>query len=353
MTKKLWAGLDVGVETTSICVIDDFGSAVHQATCATNVKSIHREIVFLKRRKAARVGLESGSAMCLARGLRTLGYAVDIYETRQLSAFLRIQRVKTDANDAFGIAQAGRLGAPLVSKVHLKSFECQALTARLRIRKHLVRARFRAVSLLCRQLEQFGGRVCRSTRSAGLRPLVEAEIKTLFGRTSTPLVCELRRLLDHCLHLMEEVKRTDKEMRQLANAIDPCRRFLEIPGVGPICALSFYAAVGEPNRFRRCTDVGSYLGLTPKTHQSGLVSRAGRISKMGNREARSLLVTASTQFMKLSDTETAIHTWARAVELRRGRLKARIALARKLATVMLAMWKTGDHYHPVPASTQI
>lgn len=352
MTKKLWAGLDVGVETTSVCVIDDAGSVVRRATCATTVKSIHHELAFLKRRKAARVGLESGSAMSLARALRTLGYAVDIYETRQLSGFLRVRRVKTDANDAFGIAQAGRVGAPLVSKVHLKSFECQALTARLRIRKHLVRARFRAVSLLCRQLEQFGGRIRRSTRSAKLRPLVEGELETLFGRTSTPLVCEFRRLLDHCLNLMEEVKRTDNEMRQLANTNDTCRRFMEIPGVGPICALSFYAAVGDPDRFRRCTDVGSYLGLTPKTHRSGLISRPGRISKMGNKEARSLLVTASTQFMKLSDPGTAIHTWAKAVEVRRGRLKARIALARKLSTVMLAMWKTGNHYRPVRASAQ-
>ena len=139
-------------------------------------------------------------------------------------------------------------------------------------------------------------------------------------------------------------------MSKLANENETCRRFMEIPGVGPICALTFYAAVGEPNRFRRCTDVGSYLGLTPKTHQSGLISRPGRISKMGNKEARSLLVTASTQFMRLSDPGTAIHTWARAVELRRGRLKSRIALARKLATVMLAMWKTGEHYHPALAA---
>ena len=88
MANRLWAGLDVGVETTSVCVIDEAGAILHEAVCPTNVKSLHRELVFLKRRKSASVALESGNGMCLARGLRTLGYKVDIYEARQLSGFL-------------------------------------------------------------------------------------------------------------------------------------------------------------------------------------------------------------------------------------------------------------------------
>ena len=168
----------------------------------------------------------------LARGLRSLGYHVDIYETRQLSAFLRVRRVKTDAGDANGIAQAGRIGACLISKVHLKSLECQSLSARLRIRRNTVRARARAVNLLCCQLEQFGGRVTRSTRSPLLRYSVEAEIQTLFGRTSTPLVKDLRRLLQHCLDLMAMEKELDAKLTRFARENELCRRLMEIPGVG-------------------------------------------------------------------------------------------------------------------------
>ena len=347
MAKRLWAGLDVGVETTKVCVIDEAGEVLHEAVCATNVKSVHKELVFLKRRKSATVALESGMGISLARGLRSLGYSVDIYETRQLSGFLKVRRVKTDAGDANGIAQAGRIGACLVSKVHLKSLECQSLSARLRIRRNMVLARTRAVNLLCRQLEQFGGRVTRSTRSPLLQQSAEAEIQTLFGRTSTLLVKDLRRLLRHCLDLMAMEKELDGQLVRFARENELCRRLMEIPGVGPICALNFYAAIGEPERFRRNADVGSYLGLTPKLYQSGLTRRSGRISKMGNKEARSMLFTASVRFMTHSRPDASIHAWAKSIEQRRGRFKARVALARKLATVMLAMWKKGEPYRPV------
>jgi transposase len=347
MARTLWAGLDVGVETTSVCVIDEAGEVLREAVCHTNVKSVHRELAFLKRRKWSTVALEAGGGITLARGLQTLGYNVVMYEARQLSGFLKVRRIKTDAGDATGIAQAGRIGASLVSKVHLKSFECQSLIARLRIRRHLIRSRVRAVNLLCRQLEQFGGRVTRTTKFAQLRHDVEAEIKTLFGRASTPLVAELRGLLDHCVELMTREKKLDRDLTLFARTNDVCKRFMEIPGVGPICALSFYAAVDEPDRFKRCSDVGCYLGLTPKLHQSGLTKRFGRISKMGNKEARTLLVTASMRFMTCSNPDTRIYAWAKDVEQRRGRFKARIALARKLATVMLAMWKKGECYRPI------
>ncbi len=348
MARSFWAGLDVGVETTSVCVIDDHGEILHEAVCATNVKSVHQEIGFLRRRRSARVALESGGGMSLARGLQTLGYKVDIYEARQLSKFLRVRRIKTDAGDAIGIAHAGRIGATLVSKVHLKSFECQSLTARLRIRRHLIRSRVRAANLLCRQLEQFGGRVTRSTKPAQLRHDVEAEIRTLFGRKPSPLGAELQALLEHCVQLMEREKEVDRELIELAHTDPVCKKFMEIPGVGPICALSFYAAIGEPHRFKRSSDVGCYLGLTPRVYESGLTKRSGRISKMGNSEARALLVTASIRFLFRSSPDIRIHAWAKEVEQRRGRYKARVALARKLATVMIAMWKKGEDYRPVP-----
>ena len=116
MRGPLWAGLDVGVETTAICVINAAGSTVHEATCPTRLKSVHRELACLRRRKSARVGLEAATGTMLARGLRNLGYQVDLYEQRQLSKFLRLRRNKTDAGDALGIAEAGRLGAARPSR---------------------------------------------------------------------------------------------------------------------------------------------------------------------------------------------------------------------------------------------
>lgn len=109
MTKRFWAGLDVGVETTAVCVIDDAGEIVHEGSCPTVVKSVHRELACLRRRRFARVGLEAATGTTLARGLRNLGYEVDLYEARQLSKFLRLRRNKTDAGDAIGIAERASL----------------------------------------------------------------------------------------------------------------------------------------------------------------------------------------------------------------------------------------------------
>lgn len=345
MTKRLWAGLDVGVETTAVCIINDSGEIVHEAICPTLLNSVRRELACLRRRRFARVCLEAATGMMLARGLRNLGYDVDLFEQRQLSKFLRLRRNKTDAGDALGIAEAGRLGAATISKVYLKSLECQCLQSRLVIRRHLIQQRVALVNLIGRQLETYGGRL-RNGKPATLRRDVDAELKKIFGKTPNEITTELRNLVGRCEQLIDYQANSDRQIRQSALANEVCRRFMEIPGVGPLCALSFYAVIGDPNRFRRAADVGSYLGLTPKIAQSGLITRNGRISKMGNTAARTLLVTSSISFMRWAPANCGLRAWTLNVERRRGRMKAKVALARKLSTIMLSMWRSGQFYEP-------
>jgi transposase len=198
--------------------------------------------------------------------------------------------------------------------------------------------------MLSRQLELYGGRI-RDRSTTNLRKNVETEIIRLFGKAANDLTRELRHLLEHCERLIEYQRTSDRELKRVASNNELCRRFMEIPGVGPMCALTFYAVVSDPHRFRCSADIGSYLGLTPKIEQSGLTRRAGRISKMGNSAARALLVGASIRFMR-SGGESTLRSWTLSVESRRGRRKSRIALARKLATLMVAIWKSGEHYQP-------
>jgi len=343
---KLWAGLDIGAETTSICVIDDAGNVVRERDCATDLQCVRREIAAFKRRRSLSIGMEAGVGIHLARGLRDLGYSVDIYEARQLSKFLRLRRNKTDAGDANGIAQAGRLAAPMVAKVFLKSLDCQELASKLAIRRHVIRARVAGFRVLCSQVELFGGRLPRRIRTASFHSQVEQQVRKLFGRRPTLLSAELLRLQTHCELLVEWQHALDLELKQRAEADPVCRRLMEIPGVGPICALTFTAAIGDPYRFRHAADVGSYLGLTPRLKQSGFSRKTGRISRMGHRYARNVLVQASLHFMRSADPQLALHAWTSAIALRRGRGKSRVALARKLTTIMLAMWKKGEPFRP-------
>lgn len=345
MARSIFAGLDTGVQTTSVCVTDDFGGILHEARCASTISALHRELSWLKRRRSAVVAIEA-NAIAIARGLRSLGYRVEIFETRQLSRFMKVRRNKTDANDARGIADACRVGRTALARVHLKSLESQTLQSRLVFRRRIIRERIAAVNLLCRQIELYGGRVSKSEALADLSGRANAEIRKLFGRVDALIVEDLKALVTTCERLRAEQAFYDQELRTAALTDPNCRRFMTIPGVGPICALTFKAAIDDPDRFFRARDVGSYLGLAPRLRESGLTSRRPRISKMGSSAVRALLVRAAIMFMRSKASDSGLGQWTVGVEHRSGKLTSRVALARKLAVIMLAIWKSGESYHP-------
>jgi len=137
-------GLDVRAQTTSICIINGTGEICYEGTCPTLTKAVRHELATFRRSRFEGVFLEAGPRLHLARGLKSLGYPVQLYETRKLSKFLRARRAKTDAGDANGIAEAGRIGASIVPKVYLKDLENHCLQARLCIRRHLIKQRVAA-----------------------------------------------------------------------------------------------------------------------------------------------------------------------------------------------------------------
>ncbi len=343
---RLWAGVDLGVETASVCIIDDAGNILHEGVCPSAAEKVRHELGNYRRTRFASVAIEAGVGTHVARGLRSRGYPVELYEARQLSKFLRVRRNKTDAGDARGIAEAGRIGASIVSKVYLKSLESQALQSRLAIRRHLIGQRVAAVNMLGRQVELFGGRLRCGAKRNSFRQAVEVEIHKHFPDRSSSLVAQLRFLADHVERLVAYQRALDRDLEHEAGEIDVCRRLMEIPGVGPICALTFYAAVDDPHRFTLVKEVGSYFGLAPKVRQSGLTSKKARISKMGNKHVRSLLVHAAGQYLHFEKGDTDLRTWTLSIEQRRGRAPSRVALARKLAVIMLAIWKNGGHFEP-------
>ena len=120
----------------------------------------------------------------------------------------------------------------------------------------------------------------------------------------------------------------------------------------PFGALTFYATVGDPHRFTRSAAIGSYFGLAPRLHQSGLTARHSRISRMGNPATRTLLVQAAIRFMQLRSPDCDVAMWVTSIEQRSGRGQSRIALARKIATIMLAMWTQGAASKPCLTSVE-
>jgi transposase len=158
-----------------------------------------------------------------------------------------------------------------------------------------------------------------------------------------PLYVE--RLLDVISELNEQISAADEELKQLT-ADDPlCQRLMSVPGVGPVTSLRFIAAVDDITRFPSAHAVQAYLGLTPGENSSSERKQRTGITKAGPAAVRRTLTQAAWN-LRRSRPQDPISLWAAQIELRRGKFVATIAVARKLAGVLYALWRDGSTYEP-------
>jgi transposase len=345
MAKKgLWVGLDVGADEMTVCVTDDRGAVVIEQLINSKASALH-ELLKAERRRIRLIGLESGSfGVVLSRNLRKRGYRVAMFDARQASKFLAIRRNKTDKNDARGIADIARLGRDSVSEVRVKTPECQRLRSTLVTRHKLVQLRTMLEAMMRSLFRLNGGRLKSCSSAASLKRNVSHELTRLRRFDKIDLSEDVEPLLALSAATRAYVEVLDKRLSEMASNDPTCRRFLEIPGVGPITALSFYSAIQDPLRFRRTADVGAYLGLVPMLRQSGQTVSRIRISKMGDPMTRAYLTTAAQHHLKHANS--ALSTWGAGLSCRLRKGGVHVAVARKLAITMLAVWKSGERYNP-------
>lgn len=138
----------------------------------------------------------------------------------------------------------------------------------------------------------------------------------------------------------------DDELKDIARESTLARRLMTVPGVGPVVALSFIATLDDAGRFRRSRDVGAFLGLTPRRHQSEDMDWSGRISKCGDRDLRRLLYSAASTLITQVRKPSPLLAWAKRLQERKGFKKAAVATARKLAVILHCIWRDGTLYDP-------
>ena len=344
--RALWIGIDVGADEVSLCATDGRGAVVYQSACVTKAKAIH-DILKRDKRRIKLIGVESGSfGIPLTRSLRQLGYPVAVFEARQASKFLAIRRNKTDRGDAKGLADLTRIGRGSVSEVRVKSPECQRLRSTLITRQKLVQLRVAMEGALRSLIRLNGGKLKRSSTLVGFKQNVEAEVRRLRNTEKIELREDTEPLFALSCATRGYVDLLDKRLLREAEENPACKRFMEIPGVGLLTALSFYSSIEDPHRFRRNEDVGAFLGLVPTVHQSGQNARRGRISKAGDKLTRSLLSMAAQHHVQWADT--AISSWGKKLSERLKPRGVHTAVARKLAVTMLAIWKAELPYEAYP-----
>jgi transposase len=325
-----YVGLDVSQKETVICVIDGNGKRLWEGVCSSTPEAMTAAL----RRKApqaVKIGMETGPlAVWHWHGLRDAGLPVVCLHARHAKAALSVQLNKTDANDAFGLAQIVRTG--WYREVEVKSMESHKLRLLLAARARLVSMRTTLYSQIRGLLKTFGV-VLRAGKGRTFERLV---VRGVPADRHVQLVIES--LLATWRHLSEELRKFDREIVKASSANPTCQRLMTVPGVGPVTALSYVTTVDDPKRFTKSKDVGAYLGLTPRRYQSGEVDHSGRISKCGDRMTRSLLFEAAGVLLCRNKRASVLKSWGLRLIRRVGFAKARVAVARKLAVLMHRMW---------------
>src|SRR5215213_9167093 len=324
------------MELSSVCVVDAQGKIVKEAKVSSEPEAL---VSFFKGLgfPMKRIGLEAGPlSQWLHAGLVEAGFETILLETRHVKAALGAMTVKTDRNDARGMAQMLRMG--WFRPDHAKPIPAQEIRALLVARKQL-QARLNDLELGLRGiLRGFGlklGDVAKGRFEARVRELVAGQ------RTPESLAEPMLRARTA---LRAEFAALHREVLRIVRADADCRTMMTVPGVGAIVAVTFKAAVDDPGRFRRSRDVGAHLGLTPKRRQSGEVDRSGHISKTGDAQVRTALFEAAHVMLLRVRRFSALKAWALRVARARGLKRAKVALARKLAVVLHRLWVDGTEF---------
>lgn len=333
-----YAGLDVSDLTTAICVIDANGKTVGEHAVETNPVAIVRALKPYGRVLKI-VGQESGAKSAwLHKELSKKRVPVTCIDARAASGPLAAQRNKTDKNDARGLAQLLRAG--WYTSSHVKSDEALRIRLLLNYRRALKR-HGRSLELTLRMsMKNFGVATERHKEEITLR---------WNRRTTHPMLMRLTQMMLRARTMIfSEVKALDELTRKLAKDDPVCRRLMTVPGVGPLTALTFKAAVDDPSRFASSRTVAAHFGLTPRRIQSGQTDYSAGISRMGDASVRAALYEAAFAMIVLSKSNCSLRTWGLKLKAEKGLSYACIAVARKLAVVLHRMWITGRDFDPRP-----
>ena len=335
-----YAALDVSNDETAIHVLDESGRTVWRGKRPSDPEALATAL----RRHApelVRVGLETGFLTpWLDHSLKERGVPVVCLEARHARAATALQRNKTDANDAETLAQLVRTG--WYREARVKSFAAHAM-------RHLVGARAQLIGVsvdLSNQirstLKTFG---LMAGKGAG-RAFASRVRELLDGRPTLAAIIDP--LLAAWQAVRAQIAVLDRRLISLAKGDPTCRLLMTCPGIGVIVATSFAAAIGAPKHFRHSRSVGAYLGLTPSRYQSGAIDRTGGISRRGDRLMRTYLFEAAASLLTRVRQDSALRAWGRDLAKRMGFKHAAVAVARKLAVVMHAMWRSNLPFQPWP-----
>ena len=327
-------GLDLHKRETQLCMLAEDGTVSERRIATTR----ERLTAVLGGRPPARVLLEASTeSEWVAQHVATLGHAVVVADPNFAPMYAtRSRRVKTDKRDARTLAEACKAGT--YRPAHRASGAQRHVRAELAVRDALVRTQARYIVLAKSLARRDGLRIAPGASERFLARLAAVELSAELAAELAPLVALLRPLTD-------EIAAADARIAAAVDADPLVQRLTTAPGVGPVTATAFVATLDDVTRFDGAHQVAAYLGFVPTEHSSGEKQRRGAITKAGSPRMRWLLVEAAWSVLRSTRPDTAdLRAWAERIAVRRGRRTAVVALARRLAGILYAMWRDGTAY---------
>jgi transposase len=334
---KYYAGLDVAMKETFMCIVDEEGKRVFESKATTGPQAIYDELT-KSEIKLEKVGLETGSlSKFLTKGLQDVGLNAICIDARMMAAILSVTINKTDKNDARGIADAMRTNH--YKEVNLRNCEDNAIGIFLNSRTTLVESRGRLKNTVRGFLKTYGLRLGEVSHDKFSKTVYE-----VFSGLPAEAIRGIEGLLKSYDLMNEQIKKMDKTLNELCKKDEEVQRLMTIPGVGMVVAMTYKADIGDPTRFEKSESVGAYYGMTPRQYSSGETIKMGRASKCGSKNVRTLLTEAATVMLTRSKTWSSLKVWGLKIMKKHGLKKAAMAVGRKLAVIMHRMLMTGENF---------
>lgn len=339
-SSALIAGLDVGDKHTQVCIIDPVsGDVLEESRVRTTPTGIER---LFSGRPGMRVALETGThSPWMSRSLSSCGHEVIVANPRQVRLIHSGHR-KNDRLDAEKLARLARYDVKLLAPVEHRSEQAQADLAVIRSRDVLVKARTGLISHVRGVVKAFGHRIPKCSSKAFHKRAMEHLPEAL-----TPALMPVIGMIEN---LTTSINAFDKKIEELCEQRYPETQLLrQVDRVGALTALTFVLTLESPERFAKSREVGPYLGLTPREHQSGDRSIPKRISKQGDEHVRWMLVNCAQQILGPKGQDCDLRRYGQRLLARGGayaKKKAVTAVARKLAVLLHYLWSTGVVYDP-------
>jgi transposase len=337
-------GIDVGDRYSHLCLVDEEGEVVERERVRSTEAAFRRHFADAPR---LRIALECGThSPWMSRLLKQLGHQVIVANARKIPTITESES-KNDGRDAEQLALMAAFNPKLLSPLEHRSLARQQDLNLIQARAILVKARTMIVNALRGLVKSAGGRLpaCSTKALPARAPLA---IPPALAAVAGPLIEQVARL-------NAQIDAMDEQIEKLAEKYPEIALLRSAPGIGPVVASAYVLTLDRPDAVPSSRSAGAFLGLRPGQSQSGDSDPQRRITRTGNTYLRCLLVQSAQYILGRFGPDSALRRWGLQLAAsggKRGKKRAVVAVARKLAVLLHSMWRSGQRFQPFPQPAQ-